>query len=68
MLCSTHRKIERRRMMAADFKEVSVNPVFTGLRKILKKEKINRKKDKKRRKMRQQGYMEINGQQDYILS
>ena len=45
--------MERRRgkMMAADFKEVSVNPVFTVLRRILKKEKINRKKDKKRRKI-----------------
>jgi len=26
-------------MMAADFKEVSVNPVFTGLRRILEKKK-----------------------------
>ena len=41
MLCSTHRKIERRkgRMMAAYFKEVSVNPIFTRLRRILEKKK-----------------------------
>ena len=41
MLHIEHRKIEwrRGRMMTTDFKEVSVNPVFTRLRRILKKKK-----------------------------